>query len=1289
MIKYDRASGNLAVLNHGRVAAHYYIQSESVQTFNEKLFPAMSDSQVLRTIASAQEFLNMKVRQEELNELGDLLSTSCPLKIEGAGLDNSGYGLITGPEDKAFVLIQAYIGKAKVKSFTLISDMNYVAANAGRVARAIFEICLKMNEMTGPALKLLRFAKSIDNQIWWFQTPLRHFEDELNESNFSGIETRMGGRGQDSLATALSLLDMQPKEVGEISRFLKGGSKIQSLVRLLPNIDIECSVQPVTAHVLRFQMTFIPAFEWHGRWHGGAQSFWMWVENGDTGKLYHYENILLSRKTFPDSVKVETLLPAFDPMPNHYVIRVISDFWVGCEVAYPVPLTSLTMPQERTPWTDLLDLTPLPTSAVQEPRYLPLYSKFDTFNPIQTQLFHVLYHTDTPIFLGAPTGSGKTIVAELAVLRMKRLYPKGICVYIAPLKSLARERLKEWRSRLGAAPLKWRILELSGDTSHDRSALERADILICTPEKWDMVSRGWRGVASSLMDTNAANGRDFVKRVKLLVLDEVHLLGEERGAVLEAIVSRTRFISHVLKQEKEDGEHDKGTENTRIIGLSTALENPVDLSNWIGINTTFSKPNGRRGMYNFRSSVRPVPIVAHVQGFSGRHYCPRMATMNKPCYAAIKEHSSIQPALIFVASRRQTRLTALDLISYAAAEEDPRRFLHCSDAKIEAIAESIHDEALQHTISFGIGLHHAGLSSHDREIVETLYLNNDIQVLVATATLAWGVNLPAHLVIVKGTEYYDGKTSRYVDYPLTDVLQMMGRAGRPGFDDKGVAVIMCTEDKKGFYHKFLYTPFPLESRLSDRICENINAEVASGTITSVGEAVGYLNWTFFARRMKSNPSYYGAQSNSDTDIDTALLLIVQQTLEQLKESKCIEYESLEAHDQVSPTPLGVASCSYYLLHQTPQQMLLGVRECRKIIQAERANEDMERQTSQKLIPSRELRDLERSFRLEECSLAWIIYTLCNTHEFDELPVRHNEELLNEELSRSVVWGADTQTLLTGSESYQSPDVYADPHTKAFLLVQAHLGRERLPISDYVNDTKSVMENLPRLLAAMEYIASCDASTAGCLDVLTLFVSTRQYLETRSLPLQDALFQIGLPKVTVHGLRGNTSTDKKNKKPFSNQIQNISQLRSLSRTDALALLQTTSEVDPASYDVERALDRLFSMPNLRVMEAEIVSKVEKFSGKSIGTLNLSVELDRIKGNITPRLDFSMTILLGTCQQHFLLGKTTIRASRWGKWTVRKEISFDWSAATADGDSVLVRLMINEMRGLDKEMCLPLK
>lgn len=140
-------------------------------------------------------------------------------------------------------------------------------------------------------------------------------------------------------------------------------------------------------------------------------------------------------------------------------------------------------------------------------------------------------------------------------------------------------------------------------------------------------------------------------------------------------------------------------------------------------------------MFFFSSWIRPVPMVVHIQGFPGRHYCPRMATMNKPCYAAIKDLSPTKPSMIFVASRRQTRLTALDLISSAAGDENPKSFLHCDDSYIEAVAETLNDTALRHTITFGIGLHHAGLTSRDRETVERLYLEGQIQVLIATATL--------------------------------------------------------------------------------------------------------------------------------------------------------------------------------------------------------------------------------------------------------------------------------------------------------------------------------------------------------------------------------------------------------------------------------------------------------------------------------------------------------------------------------------------------------------------------
>ena len=90
------------------------------------------------------------------------------------------------------------------------------------------------------------------------------------------------------------------------------------------------------------------------------------------------------------------------------------------------------------------------------------------------------------------------------------------------------------------------------------------------------------------------------------------------------------------------------------------------------------------GMFNFRPSVRPVPLEVHISGYPGKHYCPRMATMNKPTFNAIKTHSPTKPVLVFVSSRRQTRLTALELISFLAAEDNPKQWMQMPEAEVSA-----------------------------------------------------------------------------------------------------------------------------------------------------------------------------------------------------------------------------------------------------------------------------------------------------------------------------------------------------------------------------------------------------------------------------------------------------------------------------------------------------------------------------------------------------------------------------------------------------------------------------
>lgn len=144
-------------------------------------------------------------------------------------------------------------------------------------------------------------------------------------------------------------------------------------------------------------------------------------------------------------------------------------------------------------------------------------------------------------------------------------------------------------------------------------------------------------------------------------------------------------------------------------------------------------------------------------------------------------------------------------------------------------------------------------------------------------TSLWIWNNAISLSCNQGTEYYDGKTKRYVDFPITDILQMMGRAGRPQFDQHGKAIILVHEPKKSFYKKvgnylffdyqfidflcinwyilfpfffqFLYEPFPVESSLREQLHDHINAEIVSRTICHKEDAIHYLTWTYLFRRL--------------------------------------------------------------------------------------------------------------------------------------------------------------------------------------------------------------------------------------------------------------------------------------------------------------------------------------------------------------------------------------------------------------------------------------------------------
>lgn len=904
MIRFNARTGDLNVTDLGRTASHFYIKYATVEIFNEHLQAIMTEPQILTMMSMAQEFQQLKVRDEEIEELDDLTHDYCEVAAMGGAANLHG---------KVNILMQTYLSRGQVKSFSLISDLSYITQNAVRIVRALFTIELHRNNSI-LAGRLLQMSKMFERQMWDFQTPMRQF---------TRIPSDMIEKIESSGLSILALRDMSSREIGDMLRNQRSGALIGKCAQEFPLIEIEAQLQPITRTVLRIRISVSANFRWNDAVHGKfAESFWIWIEDPESNYIYHSEYFQLMRKQAiaGESAELVVTIPLKEPLPSQYLIRAISDTWLGSESYFALSFKHLILPELHPPHTDLLLLQPLPVTVLNNRKFESLYS-FTHFNPIQTQIFHCLYHTDTNVLLGAPTGSGKTIAAEIAMFRVFNTVPNGKVVYIAPLKALVRERIDDWKVRI-ENNLGRKVVELTGDVTPDARAIRDSHVIVTTPEKWDGISRSWQT-------------REYVKDVSLIVIDEIHLLGEDRGPVLEVIVSRTNFIAS----------HTKRT--LRIVGLSTALANARDLANWLGIKDM--------GLYNFKPSVRPVPLSVHINGFPGKHYCPRMATMNRPCFQAIRQYSPCTPAMIFVASRRQTRLTALDLIAFLAAEDNPKQWMHLAEDRMEQLLDGIKDVNLKLTLAFGIGLHHAGLHERDRKTVEELFLNRKIQVLIATATLAWGVNLPAHLVIVKGTEYYDGKLKRYVDMPITDVLQMMGRAGRPQFGTEGIAVVLVHDVKKNFYKKFLYDPFPVESSLLNVLPDHVNAEIVAGTVQTKQSILDYFTWTYCFRRLLRNPSYYELASIEPNDVNRFLSSLMESVLKILEDAGCITFDPDDVHS-VYATSMGRISSYYYLTYQSMRHF------------ADAIKYDM--------------------------TFESVLWALCKAYEFDQQPVRHNEDKYN-------------------------------------------------------------------------------------------------------------------------------------------------------------------------------------------------------------------------------------------------------------------------------------------------------
>lgn len=508
---------------------------------------------------------------------------------------------------------------------------------------------------------------------------------------------------------------------------------------------------------------------------------------------------------------------------------------------------------------------------------------YELFNAIQSKCFAPIYKTDVNIVISAPTGSGKTALLEMAICRLIDAHKNSAqykVVYMAPTKSLCSERVRDWHKKFKALSLS--CAELTGDTgSAEMSKVRNSSIIVTTPEKWDSITRKWKD-----------HGK-LLEMVKLFLIDEVHILSDPRGATLEAVVSRMKTIGA----------------NVRFLALSATVPNSQDIAVWLGKDHTNSHLPAHRE--TFGEHFRPVKLQKHVYGNDGpQNDFAFDKTLDGNLLKLIAKHTHKKPMMVFCFTKKSCERTAAILAETWMGQRTVDRAWQAPVKQIQVGSKDLQDLVL-----CGVAFHHAGLDAQDRHTIESGFLDGNVSVICCTSTLAVGVNLPCHLVVLKGTACF--RATGCEEYSDLEVMQMLGRAGRPQFDDSAVAIIMTRKNRVNRYKKMISGQDILESTLHLSLIEHLISEIGLGTVSDVYSAKQWLAGTFLSVRIRQNPDYYKLTGTGPwRDADEQLEWVCDRDIKFLQTHKLVTNEK-----RFKCTEYGEAMSRYMVRFETMKLLL--------------------------------------------------------------------------------------------------------------------------------------------------------------------------------------------------------------------------------------------------------------------------------------------------------------------------------------------------------------------------------